>query len=229
MAFPYARVSGQQEGYLSCSSSRIFRYGSFKLDSRITGEPDSCDLDLTSLIKHYMSESDNIVKIHSGISGWVAIRTPSPRVDQSKAKLIIDGLAALNKDLTIKRVKLNQKYLAEKLKYFHYFKGTVSEEFIDKLFKNVSELITQLPYDANDIAVEITPDKSIFFEIRFQEIILHFKLIISNPLAPMAFFAMHKNSACLDNGVGSVNDILNHLSAITHDGLSSRIATEEAV
>lgn len=202
----------------------LHQQGSYTVDYKITGSPSSNDLDWESLVKHYMKKSDEFLMLYSVLNSWKTITTPSPVIDQSNAKLIINGLASLNRGLTKKKAKLIQKYHKEKIKYFHYLQGIGTEQFIDKIFKNVADVLVQLPYE--DVAVEITPDKSIFFEIRMHELILHFKLILSDPLNPMAFFAMYKDSSCLDNGVGTVNDILNHLQAM-YDRLSSRALTAE--
>lgn len=170
---------------------------------------------LAMVVQIFLDEADKHIEYHSGLRDWPSkdSRTVSPKVDQDKVKLLLEKLVikleSSWQQMNDKKIRLNEKYLTEKQKYFHYFDGTVQEEFLDKLFKGLLEKIVLLPYQA--IGLEITRDKGLYFEIRSAEMIIHLKLILSDPVMPKAFFAIYGNTVCLDNGVGPINDIIDHL------------------
>lgn len=110
----------------------------------------------------------------------------------------------------MKLVSLNEKFQREKRRYLHYLEG-IPEEYVNKVFRHVSAWLITIPY--KDLAIEITPDKSLFFDIRLSnDLMLHFKVILAPDLK--AFFALYKDTICFDNGIGSLNEIVNHLSKL---------------
>lgn len=183
--------------------------------------------DWSKLITIFLDESEHYFKRRSGWLNEVN-KTPSPQVDLNKIKLLYEKLSFLQELATKnKKSELNEKYGREKQKYLHYL-GHVSEQSLDQLFDSISEKIVQFPYKAS--AVEITPDKAIFFELRMSEFILHFKVILSDPTKPKAFFALYENSNCRDNGVGPIDDILNHLLDIKKNAIiPSSSITQESI
>lgn len=198
---------------VNCSNS--LRY--FYVDNLIWGT-------WTDLVSIFVEEYKKQVPTSNAFDATI---TPSPHIEKNEVKMLIEKLAAWERESSQKRIQLNEKFFKEKQKYLHCFGGSVAEKFLDKIFDSVLDVIVKVPYNAS--AIEITPDKSIFFDLKMNEHVLHFKIMIPDQNRPTAFFALYHKSCCIDNGVGEINEILLHLSDIINDGIPAYSAAQRSL
>lgn len=175
------------------------------------------DSDLIEMIEYILRESPKYFAYHSGVTYARAHFTAPGEFDRA-AKQLYSRIS--NSENSEKKTKLNEKYLAEKQKYFHYL-SNVPEEILDKLVNAMIDRLVKIEYSG--VAIEITPGNSLFVELRLVDSsTLHLKLILDDLLDLKMFFAHYKDDRCLDNGIGPLNEIVNHLSELTD---ASRISS----
>jgi hypothetical protein len=169
----------------------------------------------TKVLEYFLDESPKYFRLYSGVNHWRSdrVRTQS-NFDENTIRLFFNGLSFVaTPDRLMKSVALNEKFIREKRRYLHYLDG-IPEDYVNKIFRLIAARLISVPY--SNIAVEITNDKALFFELRFSnDLVLHFKVILASDLKDLkAFFALYKDTVCLDNGVGPLNEVVNHLTKL---------------
>ena len=107
----------------------------------------------------------------------------------------------------IKKLRLNKLFIEEYNNYSHYILD-VGDLVFNKT-ENAIEKISSLNYES--ASLELTPDKTIIFSLRFKE---NKNLRIEMYFNPKggetkeAFFALFQNKRCINNGIGTLEQII---------------------
>jgi hypothetical protein len=107
----------------------------------------------------------------------------------------------------IHKIKLNSLFSEELSQYFHYVQdsGDVIFTKTDKAIEQISSL------NYESASLELTPDKTIIFSLRFRENKnLHIELYFhpKGEDSKEAFFALYQNKRCLENGMGTIEQVV---------------------
>ena len=166
------------------------------------------------MYKIFFEESKKYAKVYS--SNWQSEKlTFSPSIDNGYSKAFLEYMTKeRNEEIQKRKNELNEKYLKEKQRYFHYFKY-LSEASVDKIFAIAANFISQINYKG--VAIEITPYNSIFIELILDDNSnIHIKLILDDLINVRIFFARYKDGQCLDSTIASYREIFEKLSEIAN-------------
>ncbi|MBI2269017.1 MAG: hypothetical protein HYU69_01525 [Bacteroidetes bacterium] len=114
------------------------------------------------------------------------------------------------------KIRIQYLFMQELRKYINYVQDILTDT-ISKTDMAIDK-IASLSYQA--ISLELTPDKSIIFHLKYsegKELLIELYYVPKAGKTKEAFFALYENKKCLFNGMGKLDEVISDIKTIIED------------